>query len=103
MPEPIEIRTPFHLDFRGEEPESGDWRAKLIPVINEKAEEEVDPKDSSAQVLASSSDTNQIKLDLKAKTASVAKDSGQLKVTEPGKLTLPPVTSIGKDEPAAKV
>lgn len=109
MSEPIEIRTPFFLDFKSTGPEAGDWRANPVPAATPtdapgEVDEEADPKDSSAQVPVSSSDTNQLELDLKAATASVAKDSGQPKVVGPGKLTLPPppAISIGSDELSAR-
>mgnify|MGYP001606543529 CR=1 FL=1 len=102
--QPIEIRTPFVLDFSGNDHKAGDFRPK-VSTIPKKAEEpeETDPKDLSAQVPASSSNLNQLELDLKGKTASVEKDSGQLKASGPGKLTLPPASSTGKQEPTAKV
>lgn len=101
--EPVEIRKPFVLDFSGDNFKLGDFRPKVETVRPETEEEEVDPKDLSAQVPASSSNLNQLELDLKGTTVSVEKDSGQPKADVPGKPALLPVVSTGKQEPTVKV
>lgn len=101
--QPIEIRTPFVLDFSGNDHKAGDFRPKVSTVQPDTEEqEEVDPKDSSAQVPAPSSDSSPIVPESPEKIASVEKDSGQPKVNVPGKPTLSPGTSTGNLEPTAK-
>lgn len=99
--EPIEIRTPFVLDFSGNNPKAGDFRAKVETVVKTE-EQEVDevlaPKGSSALELAPSSNSGQLTLDLQGTTASAEKDSGQPKASEPGRPTLSPAISAGKPE-----